>query len=241
MSNKVLFIFEGDKTERKITANLVKCFPDDKLVIHSAYCTTIYNLYNRISKDEDLDTFSILQKMPENKETLKGYKRIDFAEVYLFFDYDGHTSSADDDKLISILNFFNEETEFGKIFISYPMVEALKHYSDSINFKELKVEGKKKISYKKIVSEQCDKELIDFNSYTKKTWIKLIGVHLKKMNFITNDDFSIPKEFISQIQIFDSQLEKFLNIDSTVSVLSSFPVFIFDYYGYRYIDKLLSE
>ena len=46
------------------------------------------------------DTFSVLKENPNNKEVLEPYSRKDFAEVYLFFDYDGHTSSANDEKLI---------------------------------------------------------------------------------------------------------------------------------------------
>ncbi|MCK5537204.1 MAG: hypothetical protein KAI79_10275, partial [Bacteroidales bacterium] len=97
MSNKILFVFEGLKTEKIIADSFTKCFPDKNFVVHCAYCTTVYNLYNKISKDEDLDTFSLLKEIPSNKEALESYNRNDFAEVYLFFDYDGHTSSASDE------------------------------------------------------------------------------------------------------------------------------------------------
>jgi hypothetical protein len=33
-----------------------------------------------------------------------------------------HSPAANDDKIIELLDFFNEETENGKLFISYPMV-----------------------------------------------------------------------------------------------------------------------
>lgn len=241
MSNNILFVFEGKKTEKQIADSFTKSFPDKNLVVQCAYCTTIYNLYNKISNDEDLDTFSLLKEISYNKEILEPYSRKDFAEVYLFFDYDGHTSSASDEKLINILNFFNEETEFGKIYINYPMVESLKHYSDSIDFKQLKVKAKENIKYKKIVNKECSRALIDFNLYTKKIWIQLIQIHLKKMNYITKENYTIPTDHCSQNIIFSKQLEKYIKIDSTIAVLNSFPIFIFDYYGYEYILKILSE
>jgi len=239
MSNKILFVFEGVKTEKIIADSFARCFPNKNLIVQCAYCTTIYNLYNKISRDEDLDTFSLLKELPNNKEALRLYNRNDFAEVYLFFDYDGHTSSASDETLINILNFFNEETEHGRIFINYPMVESLKHYSHSIDFKELKVKAKENIKYKKIVNRVCEKELIDFHFYTKKIWTQLIELHLKKMNYVTNENYTLLSEHYSQYDIFSKQLEKYISIDSTVAVLSSFPVFLFDYYGHDFICELL--
>ena len=94
---KILFVFEGAKKEGQVADSFLQCFPNKNIIIQCAHCTTIYNLYNRISEDEDLDTFSLLKENPNNKEALESYSRNDFAEVYLFFDYDGHTSSASDE------------------------------------------------------------------------------------------------------------------------------------------------
>ncbi len=236
--SKILFVFEGEKKEGQIADNFLKCFPDrNNIVIQCAHCTTIYNLYNKISKDEDLDTFSVLKENPNNRETLESYNRSDFAEVYLFFDYDGHTSSANDEKLIKALNFFDEETDFGKLYINYPMVESLKHYSESIDFKGLAVSAKDNINYKKIVNQQCSSVYIDFNKYTKEIWNVLINAHLKKMNYILTDSFSTPSHVISQGVIFSKQMEKYISFNSTIAVLNSFPIFLFEYFGDSVIDK----
>lgn len=166
--SKILFVFEGAKTEKQIAESFSKCFPDKRLIVHCAYCTTIYNLYNKINRDKDLDTFSLLKELPNNKEVLGPFKRNDFAEIYLFFDYDGHTSSANDEKMKAIIELFDEETEFGKIFINYPMVESLKHITDNMDaFRVLKVEAKKNINYKRIARNECQSRFRDFNLYTK--------------------------------------------------------------------------
>ena len=128
MSN-ILFVFEGEKTENQITASFINHFFNDKLVITCAFCAEIYQLHRALAEDEDLDTFALLKEIPQNKEILKEFTRDDFAEIYLFFDYDGHSTLASDDSLVDMLKIFNVETNLGKLFISYPMVESIKHYS----------------------------------------------------------------------------------------------------------------
>ena len=241
MSN-ILFIFEGEKTEKKIVDNLTKFFISDKnTIIQCAYCNNIYKLYKDIDNDEFLDTFMLLKEIDINKDVLAEFERNDFAEIYLFFDYDGHDTLANDKIVSEILKFFNEETSVGKLLISYPMVEALKHFSDDNTFKNLKVKAKYNIHYKKIVSKEANKNLINFNSYTKESWITLLNCHLKKMNYIINDEYNIPNTSYSQKTIFDNQKNKYIDKDKTVAVLSSFPIFLFDYYGVDFINYLLSE
>lgn len=159
----------------------------------------------------------------------------------MFFDYDGHATNANDNKIKELLTLFNEETEKGKLYISYPMVEALKHYSGENEFKLLKVSAKENIHYKKQVSDECSDKFRNLTILTKENWIELTEVHLMKMNLIVNDDFVMPTELIEQSDIFKGQLTKYIEIDSTVAVLSAFPIFIFDYYGYDKINLIISS
>jgi len=239
MANNILFVFEGEKTEKQITNNLTQYFINGNTIVQCAYCAEIYQLYRQISNDEDLDTFELLKEIPQNTQILSRYHRDDFAEIYMFFDYDGHSSLADDERLREALMFFNEETEFGKLFVSYPMVEALKHYSDSIDFMSLKVKAKENIGYKQMVDSESQNELKQITKYTKAIWVQLIELHLKKMNHIVNEDYSLPTKNTPQSGIFLNQLEKYINSDSTIAVLSSFPVFLFDYYGFEFISELI--
>lgn len=240
MSN-ILFVFEGERTEKQISDNLTKHFVNDNTIVQCAYCNNIYKLHKEISADNDLDTFLLLKELPSNREVLSQFSSDDFAEIYMFFDYDGHDTSAADKKIKEALKFFNEETNTGKLYVSYPMVEALKHIKNSNDFKDLKVEAKSNINYKHLVSIQAKKELINFNSYTKETWLMLIDFHLRKMNYITNGSYIFPLSIIAQNIIFSKQEEKYINIDSTVAVLSSFPIFLFEYYGHEFITNLLEN
>lgn len=241
MSNSILFVFEGQNTEKQVTENLTKYFVNENKNVQCAFCSDIYLFYDKIYADADLDTFAVLKGRPQNAGLLSSYKRSDFAEIYMFFDYDGHAPNASDEKIRDLLIFFNEETDAGKLFISYPMVEAIKHLSSSIDFKELKVKAKENINYKNKVHSECDISIRNLEALTKSMWLGIIDSHLKKMNHIVNNSFTLPISYIPQIDIFDKQLEKYIKVDLTVGVLSAFPVFVFDYYGYDYVNDLLAE
>lgn len=239
MSSKVLFIFEGPKLEKSITDNLVKFFVNENTIVTCAYCTTIYKMYAEISNDEDLDTFNLVKDIAINKDKLKDFKRSDFAQIYMFFDYDGHATNASDKKIKDLLDFFNEETEKGKLYLSYPMVEALKHVEDFDTFEELKVLCKENIDYKKVVRQNGLESLKHIVKYDNQNWKALIDIHLKKMNKIVNNSYRFPSEVIDQSVIFDNQLEKYINVDQTIAILSAFPVFLHDYYGNEETKKRL--
>lgn len=59
MSSNILFVFEGEKTEKQIKENLTKYFVNEQSNVHCAYCSDIYQLHAKISSDENLDTFYI--------------------------------------------------------------------------------------------------------------------------------------------------------------------------------------
>lgn len=238
MSN-ILFVFEGEKTEDQIVASFTKHIFNDKTVITCAFCAEIYQLHRALVDDEDLDTFSLLKDIPNNKEILKDFTRDDFAEIYLFFDYDGHSTLASDNALFEMLDIFDEETDLGKLYISYPMVESIKHFSEELDFKNLKVEAKKNIKYKKLVSEEADKKYLQFSKYTIEIWKLLIINHLSKMNYIVTDEYILPNESSTQRDIFKNQKVKYIDKDSTISVLSGFPVFMFDYFGFTKFSKII--
>lgn len=238
MSNKILFIFEGANTEEQIVSNLQKFFVNENTAVKCIYGAEIYQIYKDIILDEDLDTFNLLKdRSPENKKTLDEYSRNDFAEIYMFFDYDGHSTLADDYKLKELLEFFKEETDKGKLYVSYPMVESLKHICDFNDFNNLTVKCKENVSYKNIVHESCLKTLTNFNKYDLEIWKVIITTHLKKMNYVITDSFSLPDEVVQQLIVFSKQLEKYIIPHSEVAVLSAFPIFLHDYYGNQGIKE----
>ncbi|WP_459510077.1 hypothetical protein [Aquirufa sp. ROCK2-A2] len=204
---------------------------NENTVVTCAYCTTIYKMYGEISADPDLDTFNLIKNVPINFEILKDFKRTDFAEIYLFFDYDGHVSNADDQKLQDLLSFFTEETDKGKLMISYPMAESLRHIEDLQTFENLTVDINQLSTYKSLTTQLGIVDFKHFNDYTLQTWTILIDLHLKKMNYIVLNSFQFPENHADQLTLFSKQKEKYIDLNNSVAVLSSFPVFLFDYYG----------
>lgn len=270
-TNNILFVFEGEKTEKLIVTSLEKHIFHESTVIKSAFAADIYQLYREIEDDNDLDIFNLIkEKNVSNFKILDNYSRADFAEIYLFFDYDAHASLASptdrfgnvmkdgDEKIKEMLAFFDNETDKGKLYISYPMVEAVRHIIDYGDFKDLKVKCKgqncqhKEVckdkeacnnepSYKQRVSSESISTLCNINGYTEDTWKRLIESHLCKMNHIVNDTYILPNKIESQLYIFTKQLDKYIQrMCPMVAVLSAFPIFIFDYYGYKKTTTFLS-
>lgn len=217
-------------------------------------------MYRTIKEEKgfSIDIVSLLkERTAENTEILKDYNRDSFAYIYLFFDYDAHSTLADDDKIKEMLSFFNDETEEGMLYISYPMVEAIRHFKDWGSFKSLTVKCKrrncpykaechdkdeclKEPHYKNVAAADSKPQLSNVNSYTETVWQELITAHLCKANGLVNDAFALPTTLISQEAIFSRQFEKYIcHKCPEVAVLSAFPLYVLDYFGCaRTIAKL---
>lgn len=263
MLNKgqTLFVFEGSRTEDKVVQMLERNFLGEKVALKCVYDAEIYQLYRRL-KDDDfaLDVVNLLkERSPQNAEKLKDCDRDTFAYIYLFFDYDGHSTLADDDKIIELLDFFDNETDNGMLYISYPMVEAIRHFKDMESFKTLTVKCKRQKCiyqnecldkdncfyephYKAFVSTDCRPQLVNVNSFTREVWNELILAHLYKMNYLINDEYVFPISISNQLTVFNKQQEKHINQKCPrVAVLSAFPMYVLDYYGVNKLKEKLIE
>lgn len=101
-NEKTLFIFEGAKTEDKLVEKLEHNFLGKTNAIKCVFDAEIYQLYRAIKEENEfsIDMVSLLkERTAENAKILKDYTRDSFAYIYLFFDYDAHSTLADDDKI----------------------------------------------------------------------------------------------------------------------------------------------
>ncbi len=237
-SKNILFVFEGQKSEPLAFTSLQRFFlnEDGRTIIHAVFCGEIYSLYHTLKKDEDLELFYILKGKELNKDSLADLSLKDISEVYLFFDHDAHATAADEVKLREMLEFFNEETENGKLYISYPMVEAIKHFHPDHCFKSLTVEIGKNKQYKAFVANNCCNQYKNIQAYSKEQWFTLIKNNLMKASYIVSGNYELPEHLIPQPQIFSCQQERYIKPRGEVSVLSSIPLFLKEYYG---VEKLL--
>ncbi|AUZ05235.1 hypothetical protein ADP71_17080 [Vitreoscilla sp. C1] len=252
-NQKFLIVVEGEKAEVQIIQSLKNSglFPVNNEVI--AYCGDIYQLYNlykRLSEDDGLDIIGLLiaQKLISSTS-----KRDDFAEIYLFFDYDIQALTYKDDqgnKTINVdlgneqinrmLEYFDDETGNGKLFISYPMVESVKKclcYPDLDTFIECRVE--KIYDYLSIFKQHYRQHAFDVNCGFSRIdlpqWIEIIDFSCKKSNALTTGNKNFPVDIVTQYDIFLVQKGRYIYL------LSAFPLMLLHYYGSEKLQQNLLE
>ena len=248
----IAIISEGEKTEKQIINNLENNFKNfSNKIIFLSYKANIYNLFREIKEDEDIDIISLLKekqikanKIRNDVENIdvSNINSNDISQIYLFFDYDGHTENASDEEIVKMLNKFDNETENGKLYISYPMVEALKHLKkDKLDINNYLVEAKTRINYKNFVSQNTDYE--NLVNLTKEDWFFIISENLKRCLFlleIANINYEIYSNMINQESIFNKQLDKYISQEEKVLVLSAFPFFLIEYFGEEFFSLVVS-
>ena len=156
----------------------------------------------------------------------------------MFFDYDAHQTNLkkenDEDVVARMLESFDNETENGKLYISYPMVEALRDFepgvcgnNDSCYVKLDVVNNYKQISTERSVFSQ-------FNKYDFDIWKEIIDIFAMKVSCLWDDSDVMEYEQYTQNVSPDSvyELEKKLVHDKGIFVLSAFPEFLVDYFWY---------
>ena len=260
----ILFIFEGKKTEPNLFKTIEKLyFPNTNERKVCCFGYNIYELYKLMNESdftEDVITVIRSKIATRNDHSIPEDADVsDFSEIFLFFDYDFQNKNLPseelDNQLKNMLEFFNDETENGKLYINYPMVEAIKctnklpdsrfiHYTatrkecsdfknyitsaypfyKSTDFFIFAIDGRTKE-----IREPLTKEKLTLVS---NNWNTLKEQNIKKANFICNDIFDYPesKDDINQQLIFNCQKEKFVDKDDSVSILRSFPLFLYEYF-----------
>lgn len=276
----ILFIFEGGVREPALYKTMKYLFLSDSIKddIIVSYCSNIYSLYKKMKEldafDDDIDSADIVQVLkeqlanspnPQDDELSKIENSDSISEVYLFFDYD--LKQKDDKNKLSVeeqnsqinelLEYFDNETEHGKLFIDYPMVESIRYFKkklpdeDYVTYVTDMFIGK---GFKKEAGETFYKnfDFISFNlnknndlkipltmgktfdfdkiNLVKTNWLYIKELNVKKANYICsgNNEFPDAKDEISQQKIFDGQVKKYLP-DGNIAILNSFPLFLYEY------------
>lgn len=212
----ILFVFEGAEREPRILKTLERLFFGEGERLVCSFGNNIYELYRQLNEFEgDGDIVSILR---ENKADLPlGVKSSDFSEVYLFFDYDFQNENLElkemNRRLREMLELFDDETDNGKLYVSYPMVESLCYT------KELPEAGRHHLRKDEFMK-------------VKENWSILVKQHTSKANYICTGKNCIPedKEIVSQQRIFAGQEKKYLCEGDAIAILNAFPLFLFEYF-----------
>jgi len=275
----ILFIFEGEVREPALYKTMKYLFLSNSIKddIVVSYCSNIYSLYQKMKEldafDDNIDSADIVQvlkeqlsKSPNQQDELNKIENSDsISEVYLFFDYD--LKQIDEKNKLSVeeqnyqikelLEYFDNETIHGKLFVDYPMIESIRYFKKELpdedyvtyvtdmfigkKFKEeahhtyypnlrfitFDLNRENEIKLPSTREKQIDHNKIE---YIRKNWDHVKNLNIRKANFICTDENIIPenKDTINQQKIFNGQVAKYLP-KKEIAVLNSFPLFLYEY------------
>lgn len=212
----------------------------------------IYMLWKQLKADDmETDLIEIIRESSQvSAEKLKNLKRDDFSEIYLLFDFDPHQDNLGaDDKtdFVSVLKnmteTFDNETEAGKLYISYPMIEALRDFTEWSCLPHYRCEVPlADIPHYKNLSGDKNR-YTDIRKYDLEMWEMLVAIFLMRCKCLFGQSLSCDtiltwyKKKISPGTILKQQLEIFHN-KRLVFVLSALPELLLDYFGEKHWEKL---
>lgn len=250
----ILIIVEGERAEPPIIDNIKKIFLKETTIIKVLYGTTIYHLYKMIKKDEDIDIIEILREMSnKNRIILKDINRRYVSSIFLFFDQDSHASNSSEIKLKELLEYFDNEYDKGKLYISYPMVEALRDMEDLkcefVNLGNSCWNTIKNETYKAYASQKIRQNsfLSKYEDYTKDIWNSINKFNWRKADLLINKKEVLPsydelikftqeKIYLEQLELMESSGKEDVK---NIIVLSAFPFFIANYLRRELIEAMI--
>ena len=254
MRNPVkLFIVEGESRDYRFVNEMTRRFFKGRYtatVINLPASQNIYMLYKLLAEDDfETDIVEVLRdNVPNAHEKLKGISRQEIDEVYLFFDYDIHQENLGTDMpdpaeiLRSMLEVFENETENGRLYISYPMVEALYDYRQgecsgfSGCFTALEDVGKyKTLSGNGNPNTRQNIEIED--------WKEILTVFYLKIKCLFNLEYldhPTYRKFVTPRSVFSREWAM-TDADNRIFTLSAFPQFLFDYFKVDFWNSMIQR
>lgn len=238
-----LIIVEGEDREYKIFENSIKDFffkPFKMKFITLPVGGNIYALWNQLKADDfETDILELIkEKWSDNRFGIDKIQRDEIDEIFLFFDYDAQQKNLPKDVdpnvvLKEMLDTFSDETEFGKLYISYPMIEAIRDWTDcgcKVITKCVLEKGDLK-SYKNKTS--ISNPNLDVRKYSVETWRALFKNFIIRMSRLFDlsaiPEYSYYKNLMTPQAVFTNQ-QRYIKHDR-IFVLSPIPEFVLDYYG----------
>lgn len=210
----ILFVFEGAKTEKKYYNVIDRIFKDrlnaKSKVKFYKYKTNIHVLYEDLKKDKSLKIIDLIQeKAIDNENDYKMLTETNFGEIYLVFDLDPQDKKYDENNIKEMLELFDNETEYGKLYINYPMIESFKHFYTipDKEFQSYKVTKQECLTYKKDVAKiSC---INHFKEIDKDKYYCIAKQNLDKINILIrntdNCDYNTYINELNQKRIFEMQ------------------------------------
>ena len=247
---------EGEKPEENTLARLQRAFPEELAdlsedLVEYVYSSHIYGLYNKLKEDNGFsDVIEVLKELYPEDDVLQNTNREDISQVYLFFDLDIHKQPIEKSckQLNELIKFFDNETENGKLFLSYPMAEAINICDIE---KGLMSDDRKLFSLDKCADNGFKHFADDLNRNSKticransrENWLIISKANYEKaqwlMHLTSEKSFSVLDQ-MQQDAILQHQ-QKLIKQDNVVATLSAFPFFLLEYVGVGKIQRMLNN
>lgn len=229
VKTKILMLVEGEKMDVKLMTHLLEVYGLNDGYEIVSYNTNIYTLYNQMFADHDPAAYDLVQVL-KARETDANKKAIfdqAFSDILLVFDLDAHAPDFSPEKIREMVDYFQESSDMGKLYLNYPMAESFYHMKsipdpDYSTYTASITEGR---MYKKRVT--CITGDQRKFARTKEECNIVIRQNIEKSNQITASEGNsiLPA---NQKEILDVQLKSLLSTQD-VFVLSTCPFYIVDY------------
>ena len=241
--NAIGMIVEGTEYEPSIIKSIDEIFFNKSVSSGNIKLVTLpadqnlYMLWLRFKEaGEDADIIEVIRDFSDKtRKALQGYSRNDFGEVYMFMDLDKQQNNLPkkydpSEVVLEMLEMFNNETENGKLYISYPSAEAIGDYC----FKScIPISGsclthlygqryKDNVKKSKLYKEIDKYKLEDWKDIKEIYRQRLTCLYGKTDKFTINDCKKISPDMIYKKQL--------INRENNIHILSAFPEFIIDYF-----------
>ena len=250
----ILFVFEGDEREPRLYRTMERLyFPKENDNIICSFGNNIYDLYNELMEyDEGGDIVSLMRERLADRgdSTLDGIRSSDISQIFLFFDYDFQNSQLTlyeiNHRVEEMLTLFDDETDNGKLYINYPMIESIRYtkelpdeaYAGYVvsreeckDFKHLARDFSAYSSLDHILFKDGETPTKEKYLKVKDNWRYLKQMNVCKANLLTTGYPTMPvnKSDINQLAVFNAQVAQFVVPSEKVTILNSFPIFIYEY------------
>lgn len=235
MDEVILAITEGKRPEYNIVDQLGRLI--HKKIVKAYWHSDLLTLIDTIKADEYLDYGAYLRGKSGNEE-LDTISLDQISSTFLFFDYDpmgvilygkarGGLESYNRN-IASLLELCNDETQrLGKLYVSYPMVEALWHIQPPEGDAKdcvVPLDVLKRHGYKQFIDK---KTLLRSQCISEEQWISLLKTHLERnLRFLSISNWD--RDTVTIRNQTHAKEARICEIQHAVFALSPFPSFIID-------------
>ena len=138
------------------------------------------------------------------------------------------------DILGEMLETFDNETEFGKLYVSYPMIESIKEIDAAAkDYKNLYLPLDEVSKYKQRFFPHSG-----FNNYSyidREHWLIACNASQKRASLLAKYNSSCTYDYfihnLTQKKLYFYQKQHYINNGSLLCILNSVPLFLLEYYG----------